>query len=51
MAEIIDIFLNQGFAITVAVYLLWERTAVTKELLRIMDRLTNILDKLEEKLK
>jgi len=48
-SEIINIFLNQGFAIAVAVYLLWERTTITKQVLGLMSRLTSIMDKLEER--
>jgi len=56
-SELINLITNQGFAIAVAVWLLWERTTVTKQVLSsveqnisIMERLTAVLDKLEEKL-
>jgi len=45
---IINLVLNQGFAIAVAVYLLWERTTITKNLLGLMEKLTNVLEKIED---
>jgi len=56
-SELINLLMNQGFSVAVAVWLLWERTTVTKQVLSsveqnisIMERLTRVLDKLEEKL-
>jgi len=56
-SELINLITNQGFAIAVAVWLLWERTTVTKQVLasveqniEIMKRLTSVLDKLEGRL-
>jgi len=56
-SDLINLIMNQGFSVAVAVWLLWERTTVTKQVLSsveqniaIMERLTSVLDKLEGRL-
>lgn len=44
MNEIIDIITNQGFAIAVAVYLLWERGKFNQRIASSLDRIAIIVE-------
>lgn len=49
-SELANWITNQGFAIAVAVYLLYERTKVTLKMLKVMTDVSKVLDKIADKL-
>ena len=46
-----DYYIQQGFAICVAVYLLYERTALNSKTVKSLEKITVILEYLKEDLK